>query len=206
MIRMQEQAFFLLVYVVFPLWVAAGLADWACHRRTGIALTSGLKENLLHWLMFGEIGVGMLAVAFLELNAAVLLIVLSVFVLHELTVYWDLHYSTLLRDVGPFEQMVHSFLELLPLLSLALLTAAAWPQALALVGLGDVALDGSLRLKQAPWPAGLLLTGALLSALFNLLPLLQETWSCAVVHSARSARRTAARPATARTPASPEPR
>src|SRR4051812_33597407 len=113
MIRMPEQALFILLYVVFPLWVVAGFADWACHRRTGIALTSGLKENLLHLLMFAEIGAAMVAVALLEINAAVLVLVFTVFLLHELTVYWDLHYSTLLRDVGPFEQMVHSFLEIL---------------------------------------------------------------------------------------------
>lgn len=203
---MQEQARFLLLYVVFPLWVAAGFADWACHRRTGIALTSGLKENLLHLLMFGEIGIAMAAVAFLEIDAAVLLLVFIVFVVHESTVYWDLHCSTLLRDVGPFEQMVHSFLEILPLLSLALLAAAAWPQALALVGLGEEARDWSLRLKDEPLPPALLWTGLMLSVLFNLLPLLQETWSCAVVRGARAARRPGSPAPTVRTPVNPEPR
>ena len=203
---MQEQARFILMYVAFPLWVVAGFADWACHRRTGIALTSGLKENLLHWLMYGEIGLGMLAVGLLEINAAVLVIVFAVFVLHELTVYWDLHYSTLLRDVGPFEQMVHSFLELLPLLSLALLAAAAWPQALGLVGLGDEARDWTLRLKSEPLPPDLLRVGLALSLVFNALPLLQETWSCSVVRSARAARRSVADGATVRTPPTLEPR
>jgi hypothetical protein len=175
---MQEPARFILMYLVFPLWVAAGFADWACHRRTRIEQTSGLKENLLHLLMFGEIGIGMLAVALLEINAAVLLIVIVAFVIHELTVYWDLHYSTPLREVGPFEQMVHSFLEILPLLSLALLAAMAWPQALALVGLGSEAADWSLRAKSQPLPASYLLGGFLLSVVFNALPLLQETWAC----------------------------
>ena len=122
---MQEPASLFLAYVAFPLWVAAGFADWICHLRTGIAQTSGLKENLLHLLMFAEIGVGIAAVVLLEINAAVLMLVLVVFVVHELTVYWDLSYSTLLRDVGPFEQMVHSFLEMLPLLALALLMVVA---------------------------------------------------------------------------------
>jgi hypothetical protein len=175
---MQEPARFILMYLVFPLWVAAGFADWACHRRTRIEQTSGLKENLLHLLMFGEIGVGMLAVALLEINAAVLLIVIVAFVVHQLTVYWDLHYSTPLREVGPFEQMVHSFLEILPLLSLALLAAMAWPQALALVGQGSEAADWSLRAKSQPLPASYLLGGLLLSVVFNALPLLQETWAC----------------------------
>ena len=206
MIRMQEPARFILMYVIFPLWVMAGFADWACHRRTGIALTSGLKENLLHLLMFGEIGVAMAAVALLEINAGVLLLVFGVFLVHELTVYWDLHYSTMLRDVGPFEQMVHSFLEILPLLSLALLAAVAWPQALALVGLGEEGRDWALRLKDQPWPPDLLRVGLLLSLMFNLLPLLQETWSCAVVRSARAARRSVLDGPTVRTPPNPEPR
>ncbi len=49
---MQQVAALLLAFVVFPLGVAAGFADWACHRHTNIAWTSGLKENLLHLTMF----------------------------------------------------------------------------------------------------------------------------------------------------------
>jgi hypothetical protein len=175
---MQDAARFILMYLVFPLWVAAGFADWTCHRRTDIARTSGLRENLLHLLMLAEIGVGMLAAALLEVNAAVLLIVAGVFIVHELTVYWDLHYTSPLRRIGPFEQMVHSFLELLPLLSLALLAMMAWPQALALVGAGDMPADWSLRAKSEPLPGRYLLVGALAAALFKGLPLLQETCSC----------------------------
>ena len=166
---MQEPASLFLAYVAFPLWVAAGFADWICHLRTGIAQTSGLKENLLHLLMFGEIGLGIAAVVLLEINAAVLLLVLVVFVLHELTVYWDLNYSTLIRDVGPFEQMVHSFLEMLPLLSLALLMVVA---------AGEGPADWSLRLKEDPLPGNYLAAGLLLVGVFNVLPLLQETYSC----------------------------
>lgn len=166
---MQDAAVFLLMYVVFPLWVAAGFADWACHVRTGIARTSGLKENALHWLMFAEIGMGMIAVAFFEINATVLAIVLAVFAVHEATVYWDLHYSTMIRDVGPFEQMVHSFLELLPLASLALLTVMAWPVQ---------TFDASLRIKDQPWPLAYIACALGATVLFNALPLAQETISC----------------------------
>lgn len=166
---MQEPASLILAYVIFPLWVAAGFADWVCHVRTGIALTSGLKENLLHWLMFIEVGAGIAAVALLQINAAVLLLVLAVFVLHELTVYWDLSYSTLIRDVGPFEQMVHSFLEILPLMALALLMVSA---------AGEGPPDWSLRLKAQPLPGNYLLAALLLIGAFNVLPLMQETYSC----------------------------
>jgi hypothetical protein len=166
------------MFVAFPLWVAAGFADWACHLRTDIAHTSGLKENLLHLVMSGEIGAGMLAVALFEINAAVLLAVAAVFVIHELTVYLDLHYSAPRRYIGPFEQMIHSFLEILPLMSLALLAAAAWPQALALAGLGSEPVDWSFRAKREPLPLGFLVGGFVLALAFNGLPLLQETWSC----------------------------
>ena len=81
----------------------------------------------------------------------------------------DLHYSVSRRRVGPFEQMVHSFMEILPLAALALLAAMAWPQAL--------------------------LAGAALAALFNAAPLLQETWSCVRVARERVRTRTRGRPA-----------
>jgi hypothetical protein len=175
---MPEPAALVLMFVVYPVWVAAGLADWYCHRRTFIAQTSGLKENMFHWVMFAEIGVGMAAVVLLEVNAAVLLLVFSVFVVHQITVYQDLDYSTLLRDVGPFEQMVHSFLELLPLLSLALLAMIAWPQAQALVGFGQESADWTLRRKSEPLPDEYLAVALLMSLLFNVIPLVQETWAC----------------------------
>ena len=91
------------------------------------------------------------------------------FVVHELTVYWDLSYSTLLRDVGPFEQMVHSFLEILPLLALALLMVVAG---------SEDPVDWSLRPKEQPLPGDYVVAGLLLVGIFNAVPLLQETWSC----------------------------
>lgn len=183
------------MYVVFPLWVAVGFADWACHRRSRIAETSGLPENLLHLLLFAQMGVGITAAALLEINAAVLALGLALFLVHEVTVYWDLHYSVPRRRVGPFEQMVHSFMEILPLGALALLAAFAWPQALALAGLGEARADWSLRWKEQPLSPQALLGGAALAALFNAAPLLQETWSCARAARERVRSRTRASPA-----------
>src|SRR4051812_41352101 len=172
---MQEAATFILMYLVLPLWIAAGLADWNCHRRTGIAVSSGLNENLLHWLMYAEIGAAMVAVVVFELNAAVLGVVAGAFLVHEATVYWDLHYSTIRRDVGPFEQMVHSFLELLPLLSLALLAVLAWPQALAMVRAGEEVADWALRPRQQLLPLPYLAAAVVATLIFNVLPPAQET-------------------------------
>ncbi|MDB5750788.1 MAG: putative rane protein [Ramlibacter sp.] len=173
----EEAARVLLMYAVFPLWVAAGLADWACHRRTRIAQTSGLAENAFHWGLFGQMGLAVLAVGLLQVNAAILLLVAAAFLAHELTTYVELRYTVPLRHVGPFEQMVHSFMELLPLLVLALLAVPAWDQVLALVGAGG-GPDFSLRLKQEPWPRGYLLAALAAAVAFNVLPLAEETVRC----------------------------
>jgi hypothetical protein len=177
-VNAQDGARLVLMFGVMPLWILAGLADWWCHRRTSIERTSGLRENLFHWLLFAEAGVALLAVAVLEVNAALLLLVLAAFLAHELTTFVELRYTVPRRDVRPMEQMVHSFMEILPLTSIALLAVMAWPQALALAGLGTESADWSLRPKQSPLSASYLVGGFLLSLVFNAVPLAQETWSC----------------------------
>ncbi len=172
----QDAAQLLLMYVVVPLWVAAGTVDWWCHRRTGIGRTSGLPENLFHWVLFAEGGVALLAVGLLELNAGVLLLVFAAFLAHEATTFVELRYTVPLRDVRPFEQMVHSFMELLPLMVLALLAVMAWDQALALFGAGTP--DWSLQAKLVPWPAPYLLGVAAAVALLNVLPIAEESLRC----------------------------
>jgi hypothetical protein len=69
-----------LMYFVLPVWLAAGFADYLCHRASSIATTSGAKESILHLLQFAEMGVAVLAALFLEINALVLLIMLICFV------------------------------------------------------------------------------------------------------------------------------
>ena len=183
---MAHPAALLLLAVVYPLWVAAGFADWACHRATRIATTSGLRENLLHLLMFVQMGCAIAAMALLQVNAGVLLLVGALFLLHEVTVWWDLRVSLPVRRVTAFEQMVHSFQELLPLAALLLLAAMAWDQALALVGLGTGPADLRLRWKDDPLPLAVLAAGAAMAFTFNALPLAQETWACLRARRARA--------------------
>ena len=58
-----------LMYFVLPVWLAAGFADYLCHRASSIESTSGWKESLLHLLQFGEMAVPTLMAIFLEINA-----------------------------------------------------------------------------------------------------------------------------------------
>jgi hypothetical protein len=170
----QEGARFLLMAGVVPLWILAGLADWWCHRRTAIERTSGLRENLFHWLLFAEAGVALGAVAVLEVNAALLLLVAVAFLVHELTTFVELRYTVPRREVAPLEQMIHSFMEILPLGLLGLLAVMGWDQLLAQGGAPDFAP----RVTRTPWPPAYLLAVAGAVLLFNVLPLAEEALRC----------------------------
>jgi hypothetical protein len=173
---MQHAAELLLMALVVPVWIAAGLVDWWCHRRTAIGRTSGLRENLLHWVLFAEAGIAMAAVALLEVNAGVLLLVFAAFLAHEVTTFVELRYTVSRREVRPLEQMVHSSMEVLPLLVLALLAVLQWDQVQALFAAGRP--DFGLEFKARPWPAGYLLPTATAVAVLNVLPLAEETLRC----------------------------
>ena len=157
----QESARLAVMFGVVPLWILAGLVDWSCHRRTAIERTSGWRENAFHWLLLAEGGVALVATALLQPGGALLLIVLGAFIAHELTTYVELRYTAPRREIRPFEQMVHSFMEILPL---------------ALLGLLAVLASGEA--KPQPWPAGYLVSvgGAVL--VLNLLPMAEESWRC----------------------------
>jgi hypothetical protein len=163
-----------LMYFVLPLWLAAGFADYLCHRAAHIERTSGAKESLIHLLMFAEMAVPVLAAIFLRINALVIAVMIVAFVLHELTVFWDLSYAAQMRQVTPLEQHVHSFLELLPLMGLTMIAVLHWGQFLALFGLGDepARFDIALKPEPLPWPyVAAVLTAVLL---FEVLPYLEE--------------------------------
>lgn len=163
-----EAARLLLMGVVVPLWIGAGLADWAAHRRTRIQDTSGLAENLFHWLLLVEGGIVLLAAALLQPAPAMLLIVLGGFLAHELTTWIELRYTVPRREVRPTEQMVHSFMEILPLAVLLLLAVEG----------GAASADWALRWREQPWPPGYLAGMALAVVLLNVLPLAEECRRC----------------------------
>ena len=161
---------------VIPLWIVAGLADWWCHRRTAIERSSGRIENAFHWVLFAEAGIALAAVGLLEIDAAVLLLVFAGFLAHEITTYVELRYTVPRREVRPLEQMIHSFMEILPLAVLGLLAVLAWDQVLALFDAG--APDFALRPKAHAWPLPYLLGVAAAVVLLNVLPMAEEAVRC----------------------------
>jgi hypothetical protein len=165
-----------LMYFVLPVWLAAGFADYLCHRAASIETTSGWKESLLHLLQFGEMGVPTLAAIFLEINALVIAVMIVCLIAHEATAIWDVSYAYRTREVTPTEQHVHSFLEMLPLMGLLIIVTLHWQQFLALFGLGSEAAKWTLQLKQPPLPWLYVTVILALVLLFEVLPYLEEFW------------------------------
>jgi hypothetical protein len=161
-----------LMYLVVPIWLLAGLADYFCHRASHIERTSGVAESLLHLLQFGEVGVPLLAALFLEINAAVLLIMLIGLVLHQATAVWDVRYANATRRVAPIEQHVHGVLEMTPAMATAVVAILHWPQFMALLGAGEA--DFALQFKRSPLPGWYLGDVMLGVALCGVLPYGEE--------------------------------
>lgn len=163
-----------LMYFVVPLWLLAGFADWLCHRASHIATTTGAKESLIHLLMFTEVGVPLVAVLFLDVNAGIILLMIGSFLVHEATALWDVSHATTAREVTPIEQHVHSFLEMIPLMAIVAIVGMHWGQFLALFGLGDEPARFGLVRKAEPLP--MLYVAAVFAAvvLFEFLPYLEE--------------------------------
>jgi hypothetical protein len=170
--RTEEVLVAILMYAVLPLWLAAGFADYLCHRASQIERTSGWKESLLHLAQFGEMAVPVLAALFLDINSGVILIMMAFLILHEATAIWDVSYASATREVTPTEQHVHSVLEMLPLTGLLLVIALHWPDFAALFGHGEP--DFSLTLKQQTISVTYVTTMLVLTALFEVLPYLEE--------------------------------
>src|SRR3954462_7838103 len=169
-----EVAELALLYFVLPLWLAAGFADYLCHRATSIELTSGYKESLIHLLMFVEVAVPLLAAIFLEINALIIAAMIAGFVAHQLTALWDTTFASHKRRITPIEQQVHSFLELMPLMAMVIVIILNWPQFLSLWGVGSEPARYELVLKREPLPWTYVTAFLFTVLLFEVLPYMEE--------------------------------
>jgi hypothetical protein len=103
--------------LVLPAWGIPGLIDWWLHRRSAIQEPGhgGVRESLLHLLMFveGSVPLGLALAA--EFNPAALTLLAASASVHELTARWDLTVAgASAREVTPGEQQIHSVLEAIP--------------------------------------------------------------------------------------------
>jgi hypothetical protein len=119
-VELQTALWNVLGFGLLPLWLAAGGADWLCHRRTHIERTSGPGESLFHVALFLQIAVPALLALWLEITAAMLVLMLAGVLAHMLTSWWDTRFAQPRRLLAPIEQQVHSWLEMLPVFALVI--------------------------------------------------------------------------------------
>jgi hypothetical protein len=153
-----------------------GVGDYLCHRATQIEHTSGIAESALHLVQLGEIGLPVLAGLLFEVNTSVLLLMAIAAVVHTFTAWWDVAYSERRRRLTPFEQVVHGFLIVIPVVAAALIIAQYWDSFSAMWN--EAPAEWSLRLKSAPIPPHYLAAVLLPGAAFAGLPALEEFVRC----------------------------
>ena len=139
-----------LLYVVIPLWYVPGLADWWWHRKTKIEETSGTHESLTHAIMMTVVGVPLLAGLLFDINALVLTMMMTGYVVHEGVTYWDVNYAKGLRELPTIEQHTHSFLEMLPFMATSMAICLKPKQFAAIFGRGEEAPRWRLDPKKPP--------------------------------------------------------
>jgi hypothetical protein len=169
----------LLQWAVVPLWLGAGLADWACHKRTDIEHTAGLEESVIHALMMSEAGVPASLGLFFEVNSGLLALTLAAFGLHQATAVWDVAYADGRRRITPTEQHVHGLLEQVPAMATLFLLALHWDQAQALIGAGGERRDLRLRLKRRPLSRAYRAGWGVAVATCGVVPYAEELFRCA---------------------------
>jgi hypothetical protein len=172
---MDSTALHLLLAIVLPLWLAAGFGDYLCHRATRIEATSGWRESALHAVQMVEVGVVILAALALEVTGGLVVFCVLMIAAHEATAWLDLSYAGSRRSIPPVEQMLHSFLEILPIAALLLLLALRWPTVSALrEALGDL----TFRLNPRALPIWYVALLAISALALGIGPYAEELWRC----------------------------
>ncbi|WP_129781622.1 hypothetical protein [Peristeroidobacter soli] len=155
----------LLWWGIYPLWLLAGAGDYLCHRRTDIEHTSGSVESWFHVLQFLTLLVAIAAGALLETNVWVFGVMVVGVLAHTALAHLDVSYTDGQRYISPFEQLIHGFMDVLPLVAVAIFGVLHWQE----IGAG---LNGA-SLAAVPADAGRVL---LLASFIGLagVPILEE--------------------------------
>jgi hypothetical protein len=116
-----------LAWVLYPLWLAAGAADYLCHRRAHIEQTSGAVESWLHVAQFISIAALLALATLFAISTIVWFSLLGIALVHTALSFIDVVYSEKRRRISPAEQLIHGFLDVIPLIAVGLLAVLNWP-------------------------------------------------------------------------------
>ena len=157
---------------------------WPALRTIGAIALPGLRrtrehsKSALHFLQFGSIAVPTLFALFFEINALFFLIAAVAIIVHHLVAFTDVRYANSARGIPPIEQMVHSFLEIMPITAFLLLAVTHGTQLLALVGAGQTAPDFAFHAKVNPLPFWYVFSAVGGATLLNFIPYTEEFLRC----------------------------
>lgn len=112
-----------LLLVVLPVWSAAGLLDWICHRLSKIDQTSGSPESLLHLVLLLVLAIPLVLTLHYEISLPIFLILVTGVVLHQAISLSDSFYANSRRHISVLEQHVHGFMDVLPISALLIVGA-----------------------------------------------------------------------------------
>jgi hypothetical protein len=118
----------LLIWGIYPAWLLAGAGDYLCHRQTDIERSSGATESWLHMLQFACLAVAFAGAVLLQISASVFVVMVALVLAHSVLSYIDVRYTEGRRHIFPVEQTVHGFMDVLPLVAVALLGVQHWQE------------------------------------------------------------------------------
>jgi hypothetical protein len=149
----------LLLWGIYPAWLLAGAGDYLCHRATDIERTSGATESWLHLAQFISLAIAFACAVLLQISAAVFVAMVALVLAHSLLAYVDVRYTDGRRHILPIEQTVHSFMEVLPLVAVALFGLQHWQEiragSMAFASSSGAGREGALLLASFVVLAGL---------------------------------------------------
>lgn len=124
--RLQTLLESLLLWGVYPLWLLAGAGDYLCHRQTDIEHTSGSVESWYHLVQFLVLLIVFAAAVLLEMNAYVFVAMAILVLAHSVLAHMDVSYTDGRRYISPLEQHIHGFMDVLPLVAVAIFGVLHW--------------------------------------------------------------------------------
>jgi hypothetical protein len=145
-LAMQDGLTALLIWGIYPAWLLAGAGDYLCHRRTDIERTSGVTESWLHVMQFVCLAVAFACAVLLQISAAVFALLVALAIAHSFLSYIDVRYTDGRRRISPMEQSIHGFMDVLPLVAVAVLGVQHWQE--IRVGSTAFALQPALSMER----------------------------------------------------------
>jgi hypothetical protein len=118
----------LLIWVLYPVWLMAGAGDYLCHRATAIERTSGATESWLHVAQFVCLALALACATLMGISAAVFIVLVVLVLTHSGLSYIDVRYTDGRRRILPIEQTLHGFMDVLPLVAVAVLGVQHWQE------------------------------------------------------------------------------